>query len=184
MYLYTTHSQHAKQRRKCACINTAFDYTKLVAIFATLLILFLLTMNQSFADDLFSLNTDRAVSFHASNNNGKDRVSLSDSLSEDLYFRAPVSDRAYFDRDKDLPFNYLWMRQYQDDYRYRKGTSATGKVFRRTLRNLYLSYSKKPGSYSSKKTYSGDMESFFTRDLDYRLRVSTSKVRFKVEYEF
>ena len=83
--------------------------------------------------------------------------------------------------DQNLAFNHLWMRQYQDDYKSRSGGSALGKLFRLGLKSAYRTYS---GRNSSQYSSSKDSISSNYSDLDYRLRLSGSKVKLNIKYEF
>ena len=77
--------------------------------------------------------------------------------------------------DTDLAFNQLWMRQYQDDYHYRKGNAALGKILRLKLREWYLS--RKVQRYSSRQALRQD-------SVDYDFRLSEDRVRLGIEYSF
>ena len=80
----------------------------------------------------------------------------------------------------DLVHNYLWMQQYQQGYRHRDGSSGVNKLLRMGAKALYKSYY---GSSKIKLDSDDNIGSSFS-DIDYKLGVSTDKVRFGLEYDF
>ena len=83
--------------------------------------------------------------------------------------------------DPHLQFNYLWMRQNQDHYRYSDGGAAIGRLFRMGVKTWYKSYRDSNKNSSLPNENGGGS---ISRDVDYRLRLSSDKVKVAFEYEF
>lgn len=81
----------------------------------------------------------------------------------------------------DLAFNYLWLQQHRADYDYSDGGKAAGKVLRMGLKVLYHSYY---GHSNRPNALSNDAFSTAVSNIDYRLRISSDRVKLGVKYEF
>ncbi len=79
-------------------------------------------------------------------------------------------------QEDDLAFNYLWMQQYQQDYEYKDGGAAIGKLLRMGLKSMYR---RNNASLSSENDFSSSYSSF-----DYHLRLSGNKFKIGLEYDF
>jgi hypothetical protein len=82
--------------------------------------------------------------------------------------------------EEDLVYNYLWMQQHQQGYRHRDGTDGANKLLRMGGKALYKAYY---GSSNIKLNSDDDISSSFS-DIEYKLGVSTDKVRLGLEYDF
>lgn len=81
----------------------------------------------------------------------------------------------------DLAFNYLWMQQYQGDYRHQNGGAALGAIVRMGLKSLYRSH------YGGGTIHAGDGQDDVTSSfsgMDYNLRLNEDRVRLGIEYQF
>jgi hypothetical protein len=81
--------------------------------------------------------------------------------------------------DNDLAFNYLWMQQNQQNYRQKAGGAAFGILVRRGLKSLYKTH----GGSGLEAINDDDFRSDYS-DLDYRLRLSSDKIKLGIEYQF
>ena len=72
------------------------------------------------------------------------------------------------------------MQQYQQGYRHRDGTDGVNKLFRMGVKALYKSYY---GNNRIQLNSDDDISSSFS-DIEYKLGVSTDKVRLGLEYDF
>ncbi|MGK0500044.1 MAG: hypothetical protein ACJAYG_001690 [Oceanicoccus sp.] len=84
------------------------------------------------------------------------------------------------DQRQDLAFHYLWLQQHREDYSHKDGGAALGKILRLSLRALYNNhYGRKASSSEQSSDYS-----YSESHMNYRLRVSSDRVRLGVKYEF
>lgn len=83
--------------------------------------------------------------------------------------------------DQDLAFNYLWMQRYQSEKHYKEGGAAAGKLVRMGVKALYKMYT---GQINYNDKLSDDDIRAPLSSMDYRLRLSSSKVKIGVKYEF
>jgi hypothetical protein len=80
----------------------------------------------------------------------------------------------------DLVYNYLWMQQHQQGYRHRDGSDGANKLLRMGGKAVYKAFY---GSSNIKLDSDDDISSSFS-DIEYKLGVSTDRVRFRLEYDF
>ena len=85
------------------------------------------------------------------------------------------------ENDPHLEFNYLWMRQSQNHYRYSDGGAAVGRLFRMGMKTWYKNYRNNNKNVDLPNENGGGS---FGSDIDYRLRVSSNRVKLALEYEF
>jgi hypothetical protein len=83
--------------------------------------------------------------------------------------------------DQDLAFNYLWMLRYQTENPYKEGGAAAGKLIRMGVKALYKIYI---GDITYSDKLKDDEIGGALSTMDYRLRVSSDKVKFGLKYEF
>jgi hypothetical protein len=88
--------------------------------------------------------------------------------------------------DPNLRFNLMWMQQYQEGYKVRRGGAAVGEIFRTYIKSAYKAYRDR---HSSSMSFLPDENGVvktrsFSRDVDYRLNWNGSDVKLKVEYSF
>ncbi len=109
------------------------------------------------------------------------KASENNSLLQQVTASNVVFDATPIDRqvDDDLAFNYLWMQQYQQDYRHKKGSAAMGKLLRMGVKSIYNTYTGRQSNINS----NDDLNHSFS-NMDYRLRLSGDKVKLGVEYAF
>ena len=91
-------------------------------------------------------------------------------------------NQAILEQDKHLRFNQIWMDQYQNSQRHKSGGAALGKIFRISVGHLYDRFrtNTKPIVINHHQNLNFENEPA----IDYRLRVSNSKVKMKMEYKF
>ena len=82
--------------------------------------------------------------------------------------------------EDDFVYNYLWMQQHQQGYRHRDGTDGVNKLFRMGVKALYKSYY---GNNRIRLNSDDDISSSFS-DVEYKLGLSTDRVRLGLEYDF
>lgn len=80
-----------------------------------------------------------------------------------------------------LEFNYLWMRQNQDHYRYSDGGAAIGRLFRMGVKTWYKNYRNSNKNVGLPNENGGGS---INTNIDYRLRLSSDRVKLALEYEF
>lgn len=102
---------------------------------------------------------------------------LQQVMASNMMFNASPIDPI---QDDDMAFHYLWMQQHQENYKYKGGGAAIGKLLRMSVKGLYKSYTH---SRSATRQGGEDVSARFD-ELDYRLRLSSDKVRLRVKYEF
>lgn len=85
------------------------------------------------------------------------------------------------ENDIHLEFNYLWMRQSQDHYRYSDGGAALGRLFRMGVKTWYKNYRDSNRNVNLPNENGGGA---ISHDIDYRLRLSSDRVKLALEYEF
>lgn len=83
--------------------------------------------------------------------------------------------------DPHLEFNYLWMRQNQDNYRYSDGSAAIGKLLRMRMKTWYKSYRASNKNIGLPNENGGGSIGY---DVDYRVRLSSNRIKLALEYEF
>jgi len=111
-------------------------------------------------------------------------------LPREIYYHMTEADQLAFESDDDLVFNYLWLEQHQNDYKYRTNTGAAKRLLRMSIQSLYKADIKYKGSSNNskrdlhKKKLNHGVKDFIANDLSYRLRLRTSIIRVGVEYEF
>lgn len=115
-------------------------------------------------------------------NNTRDDYRDRARMFEQMASRYPELDNLLVspEQEEALTFNYLWMMQHQPDARYREGSEAASKLLKMGAKAIYKSY------YSNSKfdiNSDDDLTSSFS-DIDYRLGVSTDKVKLGVKYSF
>jgi hypothetical protein len=84
------------------------------------------------------------------------------------------------EHEEDLTFNYLWMQQHQQNYKHRDGTDGASKLLKMGAKAMYK-------SYYGKGKIGFDSNDDITRsfsNVDYRMGVSTDRVKLGVEYNF
>ncbi|WP_339339317.1 hypothetical protein [uncultured Oceanicoccus sp.] len=116
----------------------------------------------------------RANSAYKTDNGNK---SLLARIMPDQVFLEPLTNQKQAD---DLAFNYLWLQQQQQGYSQKNGGAAAGKLLRMGIKSLYKSYS------GSSSINIGDESDFVSsiHNVDYRLRLSSDKIKLGIEYEF
>lgn len=111
-------------------------------------------------------------------------------LPSEIYDHMTQSDQLAFENDDDLLFNYLWLEQHQQHYKYRTNGGAAKRLLRRSVESLYKADIKYHGNSEKstrdlhKKELNHGVKDFFANDLSYRLRLRTSIIKVGVEYEF
>ena len=89
--------------------------------------------------------------------------------------------QAAYEEDPHLQFNTLWLQEGQQHYDYDEGGAAIGKLFRMGVKTWYRSYrSANRESKLPDENGSGAV----SNDVDYRVRLSSDKVKFQLNYEF
>lgn len=84
-------------------------------------------------------------------------------------------------QDDDLIFHYAWMQQYSDDYRYREGGAALGRMLRISAQSLYDQHLRRPRSHQGGND---DIVDSFGSDVEYNLRMSGDEIKLGIEYDF
>lgn len=100
--------------------------------------------------------------------------------------RDESGDRLVADDDAQLQFNMLWLRQYEEGYRYREGGAALGRLVRTYLKNAWRNYRSSHAqllSAAPDENGSGGLGAFST-DMEYRLRWSDDEVTLGLEYRY
>lgn len=105
-----------------------------------------------------------------------------ESLFNRMASRYPDFDNLLLspEHEEDFVYNYLWMQQHQQGYRHRDGTDGANKLLRMGVKALYKSYY---GNSRIRLDSDDDISSSFS-DIEYKLGVSTDRVRFRLEYDF
>jgi hypothetical protein len=89
--------------------------------------------------------------------------------------------QAAYQEDAHLLFNTLWLQESQQYYDYDEGGAAVGKLFRIGLKTWYRSYrSANRQSNLPDENGSGAV----SNDIDYRVRLSSDRVKLQFNYEF
>lgn len=83
--------------------------------------------------------------------------------------------------DPDLAFNYLWMQQYQSEYRHREGGAAAGKLLRMGIKTMLEVYT---GHISTHDNLIENNVTGTLSNMGYRVRLSSDNIKLRLEYEF
>ncbi|MEE8059306.1 MAG: hypothetical protein V3T17_15940 [Pseudomonadales bacterium] len=161
----------------------ARDHSLLLLLIAILLIVTAFSSN-SHAEQNNTTATVSSPFYKQLQRSGKDHYRpaqnslLQQVMAPNLIFNASPTDPT---QDNELAFNYLWMQQYQEGYGYKGGGAAMGKLLRMGVKNFYKSYT---GSNAITGIGADDDIASRFSDLDYRLRLSSDRVKLGIEYEF